>query len=736
MRLLTSFRQMTNTICLVWFILCCCSVANAELPRALPEGQLPNDSRLKPPKDLNGYFPFQPPKNLDEWKVRAEQLRRRILISSGLWPMPPETPLQPVIHGKVQRDGFTVEKVYFESYPGLFVTGLLFRPDGKTGPFPAVLSPHGHGGRMMDLGEKKVRQFIVEGAERFEASGRFPKLARCAQLARMGCVTFIYDMLGYADSQQLSYDLAHRLAKQRPELDRPDRWGLYSTQAELRLQNVLGIQVYNSIRSLDFLCSLPDVDTSRVGITGGSGGGTQTILLGALDQRPIVSFPQGMVSTSMQGGCTCENATLLRIGTGNIELAGLFAPRPLGMTGANDWTKEIMTKGYPELQQLYELYGVKQRVMCKPLLHFPHNYNYVTRAIMYGWFNTYLKLGLEVPIVEEDFVPLTESEAAVWNEQHPVPPGGLEFELAFTRELAEISDKQLAEISPTDPDRWKRYQQIVGGAYDIIFGRPFPTAAEIKSQSVLLEDRGDYFLSVALIRNISHEEEIPVYSLMPKKTAWNKQVVIWTEGSGKASVLEEDGRPKREPKRLVDAGFLVLSADLLYQGEFLANGQPLAQTPTVANPREFAGYTLGYNDSLFVERVHDILNLVAFFRYDNHHPEKVYVVGINGTGPLAAAAAIAAGDKVDGVAIDTLGFRFRRLTSYRDPDFLAGAVKYGDLPGMLALLAPRPLWIAGEVGEVPEPIAEAYRTNQAEAAVVSSATPTSTADLVEWLLNR
>ncbi len=113
---------------------------------------------------------------------------------------------------------------------------------------------------------------------------------------------------------------------------------------------IMGLQTWNGIRALDFLASLPDVDPKRMAVTGGSGGGTQTILLGALDDRPIASFPNGMVSTSMQGGCTCESCCLLRVGTGNVELAALFAPRPQGMTAANDWTKAMM-KGTNRLSE-------------------------------------------------------------------------------------------------------------------------------------------------------------------------------------------------------------------------------------------------------------------------------------------------------------------------------------------------------------------------------------------------
>ncbi len=252
-----------------------------------------------------------------------------MLVATGLWPMPEKTPTKAVIHGKVERDGYTVEKVYLESYPGHFVTGNLYRPQGKSGRLAGVLCPHGHSpaGRFTENSSQEARKAIMVGAERFENGGRSIYQARCVQLVRMGCVVFHYDMLGYADSVQIPFDLAHRFARQRPQLDSPESWGLYSTQAELRQQSVMGIQTYNSIRALDWLCELPDVDPARIGVTGESGGGTQTFILSAIDERPRVSFPAVMVSTAMQGGCTCESCCLLRVGSGNIEFAALIAPR-------------------------------------------------------------------------------------------------------------------------------------------------------------------------------------------------------------------------------------------------------------------------------------------------------------------------------------------------------------------------------------------------------------------------
>lgn len=731
-----SFHAVTLAGFLLVWCFSCIPTAAAKGPRVLPEGEVPNDVRLKPLKDLNGYFPFEVPKSRQEWEQRASELRRRILVSTGVWPMPEKTPLNAVIHGRVERDDFTVEKVYFESYPGHYVTGLLFRPRNKAGRLPGVLCPHGHGGRLQDHGAEGIRKSIVQGEERFEGSGRYPKLARCAQLARMGCVVFIYDMVGYADSVQISRQLAHGFKKQRPDFDTPQSWGFFSTQAELRMQSIMGLQTYNSIRALDFLCQLPEVDPQRIGVTGGSGGGTQTILLCAIDPRPRVAFPQGMVSTAMQGGCTCENACCLRIGTGNVELAALFAPRPQGMTAANDWTKEMPTKGLPELEKIYALLGAKNNVTCKALLHFPHNYNYVTRALMYSWFNKHLGLGLKEPVVEEDFPPLTAAEWTVWDEDHPRPKGGPEYERSLIKTITDASNRQIAALKPTDSETLARYREVVGGAFDTLIGRGLPASGAIEAVNTAETDRGNHVEYTGLLRHGERGEELPAVALYPSEPPWNRQVVVWIDGHGKSGLFEDDGSPRAEIRKLLAAGTAVIGADLLYQGEFLADGKPLSQTPKVSNSREFAGYTFGYNHPLFAQRVHDVLAFISFVRHIDNPPDRVHLVGVAGAGPWVAAAKAQAGEAIDCTVVDTGGFRFKGLKSYRDVNFLPGAVKYGDLPGLLSLSAPQKLWLAGEDGKVPAIVAAAFEAAGRTGSVTSFAGKQKDVAraAVEWLL--
>lgn len=705
-------------------------------PRVLPEGKTPADTRLAPLKDLDGYFPFDVPQSKEEWAPRAERVRRQVQVSQGLWPMPEKTPLNPVIRAIVDFKDYSVSRVVFESLPGFYVTGNLYWPakDGKrlTENIPVVLCPHGHwpNGRFLDVGREATRKEIVNGAERFEDSGRSPLQARCVQLARMGCAVFHYDMLGYADSVQLSFELVHRFGKQRPEMNTAENWGLYSPQAESRLQSVMGLQTLNSVRSLDFVLGLRGIDPKRVAVTGASGGGTQTFLLAAIDDRVAVAWPAVMVSTAMQGGCTCENCSVLRVHTGNIELAALFAPKPLGMTAANDWTKEMETKGFPELKRHYELLGAKDNVTLKALLHFGHNYNQVSRAAMYSWFNKHLKLGQEEPVVEDDYERLSTEQLSVWDAKHPKPEGGPDFERKLAKQLNDDSEKQLAAVAPKDSGSLEAFRKLVGGAIDAIVGRGLPKGSDVSYTQNVKNQRDGHLEMAGLVRYSPRKgetEELPIVFLYPKE--WNGEVTIWLDDDGKSGLYAKDGRPRDAIRALLEKGKCVVSADLLFQGEFLADGQPVTETRKVGNNREFAGYTFGYNDTLVAQRAHDALTLVSYIRNHEMHPKKVDLVGLRGMAPVVALARAQAREAVDRAAIDTEGFRFAKLASYRDIRFLPGGAKYGDLPGLLALAAPSPVWIAGEE-KTPDLVAAAYTAaGNKDAAVLGKGEEA----LVAWL---
>src|SRR5687767_11437590 len=283
---------------------------------------------------------FDPPRftSAEAWAPRAQYIREHILASAGLMPMPARTPLRPVVFGDVPHADYSVSKVYFESLPGFFVTGNLYRPVGA-GPFPAILSPHGH---------------WTYG--RLENSVLNSGPGRAIGLARQGFVVFTHDMVGYIDSRQLPHTFGGR---------RESLWGL----------NLGGLQLWNSIRALDFLETLPYVRRDAIGVTGESGGGTQTFLLAAVDTRVAVAAPVNMISLHMQGGCLCENQPGLRLDTNNVEIAATIAPRPLLMVSATgDWTTNTLEREYPAVRALYALNGAADRVHAVRF-EAPHNYN-------------------------------------------------------------------------------------------------------------------------------------------------------------------------------------------------------------------------------------------------------------------------------------------------------------------------------------------------------------------------
>lgn len=295
---------------------------------------------------------FSPPvfKSRAEWETRAAHLRKQIQFAAGLLPMPEKRPLGVQVFGRIERKGYTVEKVLLETMPGFYLGGNLYRPLGRSGPFPAIVSPHGHWayGRLENTNLASIP-------------------GRCINLARQGFVVFSYDMVGYDDTMQMP----HVATGKREQL-----WGF----------GLLGMQLWDSIRAIDFLETIPDVDRERIGATGASGGATQILMLQAIDDRIKFSSPVNMISSIYQGGSPCENAPLLRIGTNNMEIAALMAPRPMLMVSTTqDWTKNTPRVEFPAMQAMYRLYDKEVNVQTYEV-DAPHNYNRESREAVYRFF--------------------------------------------------------------------------------------------------------------------------------------------------------------------------------------------------------------------------------------------------------------------------------------------------------------------------------------------------------------
>jgi dienelactone hydrolase len=367
-----------------------CLAAQAQIPT--------QDARNLDPPNTDTHFKPVVHTSLAEWQQRKHFLRGQILSAAGLMPMFPKSDLHPQIFGRIENRDYSVEKVLLETLPGYYLGGNLYRPLTPAPPdgFPAVLSPHGH---------------WTYG--RLENSNIVSIPGRCINLARQGYVVFSYDMVGYDDTIQTPHDFGDKPVEQL--------WGF----------GPFGLQLWNSIRSLDFVASLPGVNRGKIGITGASGGATQTMILDAVDDRIQYAAPANMVSLIMQGGGLCENAPNLRLGTNNVEIAAMIAPKPMLMTAATeDWTRHMMQEEYPAVRAIYDLYGKPDNVAAL-LLEAPHNYNRDNREAMYAFFGKHV-LGIDdaSKLREKSFhVEKLQDLLALHN--RTLPPNALTFEQLF-----------------------------------------------------------------------------------------------------------------------------------------------------------------------------------------------------------------------------------------------------------------------------------------------------------------
>jgi len=324
-----------------------------------------------------------------KWEARAEIIRKGILEGAELNPIPSKTPLNVIRKDKRNYGSYTVENVAFESRPGVLVTGALYAPTNHKGKLAGILSPHGHWSKPDDYGRYR------EDVQR-----------RTASLAMMGAYVFAYDMVGYGELGD--YGWIHRHPK------------------------TLKLQLWNSIRAVDFLMTLDGIDQKRIGVTGASGGGTQTFLLGATDDRIAVSVPTVMVSAHFFGGCVGESGMPIHKSanyqTNNVEVASTFAPKPqMIISDGDDWTKNNTEVEYPFMQYIYGLYGKEKNVAHVHLPDEVHDYGINKRLAMYPFMAKHLKLKLKN--IQDDMGKISESEVVIedyekfkmFNDNYPLP---------------------------------------------------------------------------------------------------------------------------------------------------------------------------------------------------------------------------------------------------------------------------------------------------------------------------
>ena len=572
--------------------------------------------------------------------------------------------------GKVVRDGYTIEKVYFQTYPGFYLAGNLYRPlAGNAATHPGLLIAHGHWetGRMADT-----------------PNGSIP--ARAITFARQGYVAFTYDMVGYNDTRQIE----HRVwANDR-------RHWLWSVSE-------MGLQTWNSIRALDFLSSLTDVDKSRLAITGESGGATQTMLLGAIDDRLAAVGPCVMVSHSMQGGCLCENAPGLRVDYSNMEIAACAAPKPQVMVGATgDWTRTTMTVEGPAVANVYQLYG-KPANLDYAIFPFNHNINQTSREAVYSFFGKHLLHAADASKLKEPPYKMEPvADLRVFPDNAPLPADAKTPQM-LTDSLILLGQTEVQRRKPHDRRSLTLFQKTFLPVWQHTLAVETPDAARLIAEEagprtgtgytqhalhLGRTDRGDNIPALLFVPTPSGKSEAENASA-PKTGSRMLDAVVLVHPNGKMAFLDPhaafidagSGEPGKLVKRLLAQGQAVLLLDA-----FLT-GQRASETALAARKRPFGEFFDTYNRTNLQERVQDILTAIAYLRTR----PGVRQVGLVGQGEAGLGALLAA-PAADAVAADCNRTDLTTDDALLTEDMYApGLRRLGDFQTAAVLAAPRPL---------------------------------------------
>jgi hypothetical protein len=322
---------------------------------------------------------------------------------------------------------------------------------------------------------------------------------------------------------------------------------------------------------------------------------------------------------------------------------------------------------------------------CYP--QFGHNYNQVSRELMYNWFNKHLDLGQTEPVAEKPFDPVPPNELSVYDDKHPRPSDTANAE-ALRRYMAESSDKQIEELRPKDAKSLEEYRRVFGAALRAMITDQLPASADVDVKTVGEKEKRDGVTwRKLLLGRKGADEQIPALGV--RGDDFDGTVVVWIHPEGKKSLLR-DGKLTAEAKQILDRKAAILAVDVFDTGELKLD------KPMVIN-KDYAGYTFGYNRPLLAQRVHDILTAVAFAR-GHEKTKKVHLVGWDKAGPWVLLARPLCGDAVTRTAADGAGFRFEKVRTLNDEMMLPGGLKYGGLYGLAALAAPAELYVPNHHG--------------------------------------
>jgi len=604
------------------------------------------------PVDLNTPRSFPDISSVKEWQNRANEIRQQVLVSCGLWPLPEKTPVAPHIFGKIVKDGYSIEKVYFETWPGLYLGGNLYRPIGRgKGPFPAILNPHGHwsNGRMADSKDGSIA-------------------GRCINFARQGMIAFSYDMIGYNDThfadssaKESFSEVHHEIATNRTDL----LWNI----------SLMGLQTWDSIRALDFLESLPDADPKRLACTGESGGGTQTFMLGSVEDRLAAQAPVVMVSHIMQGGCLCENAPGLRVEYSNMEIAAAAAPRPQILVAATgDWTKDTLTVEGPSIAHIYQLLRQPDRFHYVRF-NFDHNYNQTSREAVYEWFGKWLLRARDPSALKEQpFQKEPDADLRVFTGSE-LPDGALTLP-HFLQSMRDLHRREFHSLGPSDPQGLKRFQAVMLPAWRHTLQVDWPNLqAQVHAGKPI--NAGDFTGLPLQINRPDQTSPIACTYWAPPGIleAASPQLVVLISADS-SSGGQTSAAPPESAVPFLKHKLGVLTVDGFSSGK---------------TPDPFKDFYCTYNRTELQEHVRDLLTICSAAKAIEPRKTLSFRVTLCGSGRAGLWALLAA-PAARAVIADCNGFDTSDESALLAPDlFCPGILALGGFEGVGMLAAPHPV---------------------------------------------
>ncbi len=608
---------------------------------------------------------FTSPQQVAERKV---YIRARMMETLG-GAFPERTPLNARTVGTIQRDGYKIEKVIFESQPKFYVTASLYVPTRGRGPFPAILFPLGHeeGAKAHDTWQQVLGSF-----------------------AQKGYVALAWDQIGQGERVQM-YDADFGESKVRRSTTEHTIVGI---QCLLTGDNLARYTVWDGMRALDYLLSRSEVDATRIGLTGNSGGGTHTAYLAALEDRIHVAAPSCFITSwtallDTIGPQDAEQNLPPWIGAGldHGDFIYAFAPRPfLILSAIRDFFSISGARStYREAQGVYKLLGVPEKLSMVEADD-GHGYSKPRRLAAYRWFGRWLK-GVEDQEPEPAVVIATEEELFCTDTgQVAVSLGG---ETVFT-----LNQKRAAQLRPQ--------------------GRPFAseelrnrvrnlTAYEAPKNALVVKPYGEITRTGYRIEKLMYESEpgitIPALLFVPEGGSVRKPAMIYVHGRGKSAEAMVGG----EIEQFVKAGMIVLALDLRGWGETRSlNDENGSDFPVYFGDFVSAMTALHIGRPLVGMRMTDVLRSVDLLaaRADVERT-KIYGFGKDaGALPLLHAAVM--DDRIRKIALEGMLASYQTIIQQRIhrqvfEQVIPGVLRSYDLPDVVAAVAPRPVWIVNGV---------------------------------------